>query len=205
MKTDYTNNRQREALGLDPHEPTPSPSTVDFEREADELYPYHSDLDTKLIYNYVQESKRKAYIKGRQTTSQEGLRELVEWKSLKEELPVDAFLCWVKRIDGSIYIGFRSNKPLSENPDPSKDCYWTGDKYGSFDLRFMDGVHFHCHFSDLTVIEWAYILPPKANEILNSKTINMKKVKTIKVPPTMSAHEANKLYGDRYGVDWEYE
>lgn len=58
---------------------TPSPSTVDFEREAEELYPYHSDLDTKLIYNYVQESKRKAYIQGRQTTSQEGLRELVDW------------------------------------------------------------------------------------------------------------------------------
>jgi len=82
MKTGYINQFTKDARLAQESEIEPQPtlsSTVDFEREAEELYPYHSDLDTKLIYNYVQESKRKAYIQGRQTTSQEGLRELVDW------------------------------------------------------------------------------------------------------------------------------
>lgn len=130
MKTDYTNNRQREMGGglgntliktaheiwekhcpptfgrehsrfttphiidameeyasqFKPIPPSTEALTVDFEREAELEFPYYNNLSgsqinsqSKRSYNYVQDSKRDGYIKGRKTTSQEGLRELVDW------------------------------------------------------------------------------------------------------------------------------
>lgn len=32
----------------------------------------------------------------------------------------------------------------------------------------------------------------------------MKTAEPVKVPPTMSADEANNTYGESYGIDWVY-
>lgn len=60
-----------------PAKPTPS-STVDLEREAEELYPNNCMGPTGTMI------ARNAYIKGRQT-SQKGLEELIEWLKYCQE------------------------------------------------------------------------------------------------------------------------
>lgn len=89
----------------------------------------------------------------------------MDWIKLSKELPPPNTLVWVKRIPNKtesqpIYIGTRMGLPISENIDPSRDCYW----YGTDDLSASSsGINLRYHFSDVTVEGWRPIEFPKYN------------------------------------------
>lgn len=82
----------------------------------------------------------------------------MQWVSPETKLPEPFRVVWIKRERGVVYIGYRLNKPLSTNPDPSGDCWWYGNN--SEDMTCKDrGYRFRNNFSDVTVAGWAYVTP----------------------------------------------
>ena len=87
---------------------------------------------------------------------------MITWKKPSEELPVPNSIVWCrrdKRFSQTIYLAVRKGKPLSTNPDPSRDCHWWGSAYkegSQFPLDF----HASSNFSDITVEAWAYVVRP---------------------------------------------
>jgi hypothetical protein len=77
--------------------------------------------------------------------------------SLKKELPPANTLLVIKRNDGGIYVGYRTGKPLSTNPDASRDCYWWANKKANAFSIESGKLEFHNNFSDVTVDSWAYL------------------------------------------------
>ena len=91
----------------------------------------------------------------------------MNWIKLEEELPPPNVLVWIKRTptkieEVPIYLGKRPAKPLTSNPDASKDCYWRAvySKTLLYVEQDYSGVLFTSSFSDVTVLEWAYIEIP---------------------------------------------
>lgn len=57
------------------------------------------------------------------------------------------------------YLAYRTNARFSENPDPSRECYWFGIALNDGCIPLDLGkIHFESNFSDITVDSWAYIL-----------------------------------------------
>ena len=91
----------------------------------------------------------------------------MNWIKLEEGLPPPNVLVWIKRTpielkEGPICKGIRLDRPLTNNLDASKDCYWRG-IYSQVlldDEQDYSVVLFNCFFSDDTVLEWAYIENP---------------------------------------------
>lgn len=83
------------------------------------------------------------------------------WTSVQSELPDPNMLVWVKRKNGSIYLGYRMNRPLSINLDPSRDCHWHGNQIDNHYEMKYGKYEFHNMFSDVTVEAWTPALPPK--------------------------------------------
>jgi hypothetical protein len=63
----------------------------------------------------------------------------------------------VKRKKGLHYLGFRQDKPISENPDPSVNTFWRGAPIDDLTTKDYDGAFANCSFSDVTVESWAYV------------------------------------------------
>lgn len=88
----------------------------------------------------------------------------MNWKQLDIELPPKNTLVLVKRMpnkieDEPLYFAMRQDKPLSTNPDASRDTYWWGNHKNTFlgenEVAYnLDGFS---NFSDVTVKEWCYI------------------------------------------------
>lgn len=78
-----------------------------------------------------------------------------------KELPEPKKIVWITRTGGSIYIGCRNDKPLSTNPDASRDCHWWGMPVvdGLYSNQQYDDLHFYCNFSDVTVESWMPLSP----------------------------------------------
>lgn len=93
-------------------------------------------------------------------------KETTEWVSIKDELPIPNRLVWIKRKpngyeENPVYLGTRNDKPLTENPDPSRDCHWNGTRFtDSHILTQAREMRFPHSFSDITVISWAYATKP---------------------------------------------
>jgi len=91
----------------------------------------------------------------------------MEFKKLtKENLPEPNKLIWIKRKNGSIYLGYRQDKPIATNEDSSRDCYWRANPSHSIliaranpshSMLMADSseLHFIYSFSDVTVDSWA--------------------------------------------------
>lgn len=87
----------------------------------------------------------------------------LNWVKNNQELPKPNKLVYIRRVlNGkpieALYLGMRNKNTRTNNEDPSKDCYWSGvkiengltsDSFGNF--------RFTTYFSDLTVLEWAYL------------------------------------------------
>jgi hypothetical protein len=86
----------------------------------------------------------------------------MKWVSPETELPEPHRLVWIKRDRGVIYIGYRLNKPLSTNPDPSSDCWWYGNNSEDMTCKTWN-YHFNNSFSDVTVTGWAYVKPNESS------------------------------------------
>lgn len=91
----------------------------------------------------------------------------MKWIKLDEKLPPANSLVWVKRCatvteDAPIYLGMRNGEKISNNPDPSKNCNWYGVHSKSLALKQPNHIQlkFTYSFSDVTVIEWAFIEIP---------------------------------------------
>ena len=82
----------------------------------------------------------------------------------QQNLPKPNTLVLCKRKDNT-YLAYRTNARFSENPDPSRECYWFGIvlKNGCIPLE-LGKIHFEFNFSDITVDSWAYLL---AEDLLN--------------------------------------
>lgn len=79
------------------------------------------------------------------------------WVSVKDELPAAGQVVFIKRSKGIYdYIGYRNDKPLSTNPDPSYDCYWNGSPLNDLEIR-NGAIRLHTNFSDITVTHWRRI------------------------------------------------
>lgn len=88
----------------------------------------------------------------------------MNWIKIEEKLPPKNTLVWVKRMPNKIekdpiYLAMRNGQDLSINPDASTNCYW----YGINKHRINEEqektweFNFPSSFSDVTVIEWAFI------------------------------------------------
>jgi hypothetical protein len=90
----------------------------------------------------------------------------MNWIKLEDQLPPKNTLVVVKRYPNKIeeepiYFAMREDKPLSVNPDASRDCYWHGSNQNTFLAEHEKPYMFDslsC-FSDVTVKEWAFIKP----------------------------------------------
>lgn len=88
----------------------------------------------------------------------------MEWIRIEDELPPKKVPVWVKRCgnkfeDTPIYLAMRNGQPLSTNSDASRDCHWYGTNINSLinEQSGIDGIKFDAGFSDITVIEWAFV------------------------------------------------
>jgi|AntRauTorcE11898_2_1112593.scaffolds.fasta_scaffold55183_2 hypothetical protein len=80
----------------------------------------------------------------------------MEFKKLtKENLPEPNKLIWIKRKNGSIYLGYREDKPIATNKDSSRDCYWRANPSHSMLMADSSELRFRYNFSDVTVDSWA--------------------------------------------------
>jgi hypothetical protein len=79
----------------------------------------------------------------------------MDFIKIEAELPPPNYLVMIKRKNGTYYLGYRYDKPLSTDPDPSKNCYWSGSPID--DLEIKNGRFDRHRFSDVTVESWAYI------------------------------------------------
>jgi len=86
----------------------------------------------------------------------------VEWISVEDRLPEPETLVWIKRKKGSIYLGCRNNKPITNNPDFSRDCHWNGNGIYEIDenVSCWNGLKFRSNFQDGTVESWMPLPPP---------------------------------------------
>lgn len=75
---------------------------------------------------------------------------------IKEKLPEQNVLVLIKRIKGPVYLGYRNDKPLSSNPDASRETHWTGRPMHEPNVKKNDSF-FYCEFSDVTVSGWALL------------------------------------------------
>jgi Protein of unknown function (DUF551) len=84
-----------------------------------------------------------------------------KWISIKEQLPEPFVPVFVRRNkSNNVYIGFRLDKPLTENPDASRDCYWYGNSFENFIGDIRGDIKIFNNFSDITVSEWHPIIIP---------------------------------------------
>lgn len=91
----------------------------------------------------------------------------MKWNKITDQLPPANTPVWVKRKPNiieqvPIYIAMRRGNELSVNPDPSQNCYWEGIDVKSLS-RQQDSsfrIEFQFSFSDVTVLEWAFIQSP---------------------------------------------
>lgn len=88
----------------------------------------------------------------------------MEWTKIEDLLPPKKVLVLVKRCankyeESPIYLAMRNGNPLSTNSDASIDCHWYGTNTNSLknEQNAIDGIKFDSGFSDITVIEWAFI------------------------------------------------
>ena len=80
----------------------------------------------------------------------------MEFKKLtKENLPEPNKLIWIKRKNGSIYLGYREDKPITTNKDSSRDCCWRANPSHSMLMADSSELRFRYNFSDVTVDSWA--------------------------------------------------
>ena len=90
----------------------------------------------------------------------------IDWIKIKDQLPPTNTIVWVKRKpnrveDEPIYLAKRTDRPITTNPDPSRDCYWYGVKKELPSICFEINETFKADvsFSDITVLEWGYYTP----------------------------------------------
>lgn len=80
----------------------------------------------------------------------------MDFKSPSEQLPPPNTMVFIKRQHPSgktsVYLGYRNDRPLTTNPDPSKDCFWIGNNIDTLEELTTS---FPASFSDVTVIGWA--------------------------------------------------
>jgi hypothetical protein len=84
------------------------------------------------------------------------------WITLTEEtLPEPNILVWVKRVDGGIYLAYRTASPLSIDIDASRNCHWYGGHLMSVvRVEYFREIQFDSNFSDVTVEAWQEIKAP---------------------------------------------
>ena len=89
-------------------------------------------------------------------------------KLTKKTLPPYNELVWVERytigtagVHHEIYLGARSDAPLSEDKDPSRNCYWFGRRLDDLYCEKGDGLSLTHEWSDTTVKRWAAIESPE--------------------------------------------
>lgn len=92
----------------------------------------------------------------------------MDFISMRTELPPSNVLVSIKRIDGRIWVGYRSDQPLSVNPDPSRECHWWAN-HASEAFNIESGkLNFNNNFSDVTVEGWAHMhisgIPPVTSD-----------------------------------------
>src|ERR1044072_6556349 len=80
----------------------------------------------------------------------------MDFKKLKDELPTANTLVLIQRQNGSLYLGYRMDRPLSTNPDASQECHWYGRPANDNDVKKSDSF-FYCNLSDVTVAGWLSI------------------------------------------------
>lgn len=92
----------------------------------------------------------------------------MNWIKLEEQLPPKNTLVVLKRYPNKIeeepiYYAMREDKPLTVNPDASRDCYWHGSNQNTFLAEHEKRNELDCFssFSDVTVKVWAFIEPIK--------------------------------------------
>ncbi len=92
----------------------------------------------------------------------------MNWIKLEDQLPPKNTLVVLKRYPNKIeeepiYFAMREDKPLSVNPDASRDCYWHGSNQNTFlaEHEKRNELDSFSSFSDVTVKEWAFIEPIK--------------------------------------------
>lgn len=78
-----------------------------------------------------------------------------------DTMPPPNTLVWIKRKGGSMYFGIRKDKPLSTNPDASRDCHWYANQVEkALETDVYGDWHPRVHFSDVTVESWMPIQIP---------------------------------------------
>ena len=73
-----------------------------------------------------------------------------------DELPPANTLVLIERTKGGFYLGYRLDRPLSTNADPSRECHWHGRPTNESDVNKSKSF-FYCNFSDVTVTGWINI------------------------------------------------
>lgn len=82
----------------------------------------------------------------------------MEFTDIKTALPEPNTLVLIQRTKGQHYLGYRNDRPLSENIDASRDCHWYGRPINESDVNKSDSF-FYCNFSDVTVVGWSSLAP----------------------------------------------
>jgi hypothetical protein len=92
---------------------------------------------------------------------------MIKWVKFPDEIPPKNVLVWVKRVpnrieDEPIYLAMRSGCILSTNSDASRNCHWYGNHKNTLkeENAEYNTLHLESSFSDITVIEWAFINTP---------------------------------------------
>lgn len=90
---------------------------------------------------------------------------MINWTKLEDNnMPEPNKFVWVKRKHkdyANVYLAARKDKPLSVNPDASRDCYWYGNPLETALIMEGGSLIAHHNFSDVTVEEWADVEPPQ--------------------------------------------
>lgn len=96
------------------------------------------------------------------------------WFKIEAKLPEPNILVWVRRKpnqieEAPVYLAKRNGQELSTNPDPSTNPHWSGLHVSELaqPSDTNDGVYFPYSFSDVTVNEWCYVVPPLEMEATN--------------------------------------
>lgn len=91
----------------------------------------------------------------------------MNWIKIEEKLPPRNTLVWVKRRSNKIeqepmYLAMRNDCELSQNPDAYANCHWCGIHFDSLvkEQKSHAGLDFWANFSDVTVLEWAFVERP---------------------------------------------
>lgn len=105
----------------------------------------------------------------------------MKWIKIEDSLPPRGVLVWVKRTPNKIekepiYLANRTASPISYNPDASTNCYWYGIHISSINKEreapdSVDSIKFPSNFSDVTVMEWAYLGHHPENDIFTKEEL----------------------------------